>query len=53
MRSKNLILPIQSISFLFSLLVCQSKELRKVIIAHVINDIKRMNKHSKNLIINK
>jgi len=53
LRSKNLILPLKSIFFLTSLLNLPDKDLRKMIISNIINDIKRINKHHQNVKINK
>ncbi|EAS01886.1 SDA1 domain protein (macronuclear) [Tetrahymena thermophila SB210] len=53
MRSKNLLKPVETTSFLLKLLNCQDKELRKMIASHIVNDIRRMNKHHKNQKINK
>ncbi len=53
MRSKNLTLPVNSLIFFFKLFSVQDKEVRKMITSHVVNDIKRINKHHKNVNINK
>ena len=52
-RSKNIIKPIQSITAFLKLLRVQDKEMRKVVSAHIINDIKRLNLKTKNHQINK
>lgn len=38
---------------MFKLFAVPDKELRKMVSAHIINDLKRMNKHHKNEKINK
>jgi protein SDA1 len=52
-RSKNIIKPIQSITAFLKLLSVQDKEMRKVVSAHIINDIKRLNLKTRNHQINK
>lgn len=43
----------RALNIFFKLLTIKDKEMRKVIIAHIINDIKRMNSHRKNMPVNK
>ncbi len=66
-RSKNLISPLKyylnflsifyhffrSITLFMKLFQIKHKEMRKVIVSHIINDIKRINAHHKNQAINK
>lgn len=53
MRNKDIIAPIEALNIFFKLLTIKDKEMRKIIISHIINDIKRMNSHRKNMPVNK
>lgn len=53
LRSKNLLPPIKSITLFMKLFQIKHKEMRKIMISHIINDIKRINVHHKNQAINK
>ena len=53
LRSQNLILPLKCLKFLIKLFDLKDKELRTMVTSFIMNDIKRMNKHHKNVTINK
>ena len=52
LRAKNILFPVSTIEFLMKLMNLEDKQLRKTIYKYVVNDIRRMNKHSKNQKIN-
>lgn len=52
LRAKNILYPVETIQFLFTLFNIEDKELRTLLYKYILNDIRRMNKHHKNLKIN-
>lgn len=52
LRAKNILYPVETIQFLLTLFNIEDKELRKILYKYILNDIRRMNKHHKNLKIN-
>jgi len=50
LRSKNLISPTLVIPLFIKLFKCEDKKLRENLFAIIVNDIKRINKHKKNIV---
>jgi hypothetical protein len=53
LRAKNLLLPVETTAFLLRLLSIPDKSLRRLISSSLINDIKRINKHKRNAVLNR
>ena len=53
LRGQNRLTILEGTKFLTSLLNINDKKLRRIIISHIINDIKKINKHTKNQYINR
>lgn len=53
MRAKNLLLPVETARFMLELLSIPDKSLRRLISSSLVNDVKRINKHRRNNLINK
>lgn len=52
LRAKNSLFPVSTVQFLIKLFNIEDKPLRKAMYQYLVNDIRRMNKHSKNQKIN-
>lgn len=52
LRSKNQLDAVTTIKYLFELMNIQDKELRKMLYAFIVNDLKRLNKTHKNNKVN-
>lgn len=52
LRAKNILYPVDTITFLLSLFNLEDKQLRKILYKYIVNDIRRMNSHHKNVKIN-
>lgn len=52
LRAKNILYPVETIQFLLTLFNIEDKELRKILYKYILNDIRRMNRHHKNVKIN-
>lgn len=53
LRNKNMVPFLAHLTLSFKMFKCKDKRIRQILFSHLINDIKRANKHNKNEALNR